>query len=188
MIKDNNVVVISGETGSGKTTQVPQYILDSDVTNPKIICTQPRRISAITVAERVAMERGESLGQSVGYQIRLESKLPKSNSFILYCTTGIVLQWMKSNPSLNGITHLILDEIHERDLLSDFLMTLLKDLLSQRPKNLKVILMSATLNAHAFSKYFNKCPTLHIPGTVDQISRNCEISFKISRNLRNQQN
>ena len=83
----------------------------------------------------------------------------------MYCTTGIVLQWMRNNPSLNGITHLILDEIHERDILCDFLMTLLKDVIYQRP-DLKVILMSATLNADAFSKYFNKCPTFHIPGVI----------------------
>ena len=166
LIKSNNIVVISGETGSGKTTQIPQFILDSFFENcPKIICTQPRRISAITVAERVALERGENLGNSVGYQIRLESTLPTSKSFILYCTTGIVLQWMRNNPSLNGITHLILDEIHERDILCDFLMTLLKDVIYQRP-DLKVILMSATLNADAFSKYFDKCPTFHIPGVI----------------------
>ena len=125
----------------GKTTQIPQIILDLCYkSRPKIICTQPRRISAISVAERVALERNECLGESVGYQIRLEAKLPKSDSFILYCTTGIVLQWLKTNPSLDGITHLILDEIHERDIQCDFLITLLKDLVLVRP-NLKVILM-----------------------------------------------
>ena len=150
----------------GKTTQIPQIILDLCYkSRPKIICTQPRRISAISVAERVALERNECLGESVGYQIRLEAKLPKSDSFILYCTTGIVLQWLKTNPSLDGITHLILDEIHERDIQCDFLITLLKDLVLVRP-NLKVILMSATLNSISFSKYFNNCPTFHIPGTL----------------------
>ena len=132
---------------------------------PRIICTQPRRISAISVAERVALERNECLGESVGYQIRLEAKLPTSDSYILYCTTGIVLQWLKSNPSLDRITHLILDEIHERDIQCDFLITLLKDLVQVRP-NLKVILMSATLNSASFSKYFNNCPSFHIPGTL----------------------
>lgn len=162
-VRENNVVVISGETGCGKTTQVPQYLFE-DCKSPQIVCTQPRRISAISVAHRVAEELGEKLGKSVGYQIRLESVLPRSQKgSILFCTTGIVLQWMIKNPLLSHVTHLIVDEIHERDLQSDFILTLLKDLLQKRP-NLKVILMSATLNAQAFSKYFFGCPILKIPG------------------------
>ena len=81
----------------------------------------------------------------------------------MFCTTGIVLQWMRTDPDLNQITHLIIDEIHERDLQSDFILTLLKDL-SRTRSDLKVVLMSATLNAHAFSKYFNNCPKISIPG------------------------
>lgn len=81
----------------------------------------------------------------------------------MYCTTGVILQWMRSNPNLDGYSHIVLDEIHERDILSDFLITILKDLLPQRP-DLKVILMSATLNAQLFSKYFNHCPMINIPG------------------------
>jgi ATP-dependent RNA helicase DHX36 len=168
LIKNNKVVVISGETGCGKTTQVPQFVLDDAIESSskkaRIICTQPRRISAITVADRVAEERGEPLGRSVGYQIRLERKLPNSSKgSILFCTTGVVLQWMLSNPELEGTSHVILDEIHERDILSDFLIVLLKDLLTRR-FDLKVVLMSATLNANAFSRYFNTCPAMTIPG------------------------
>ncbi len=172
LIRSNQVVVISGETGCGKTTQVPQFVLDDLLerglgSRSRVVCTQPRRISAISIAERVADERGERCGggdgSSVGYQIRLESRLPRQQGSILYCTTGVVLQWMRSDPTLDGVSHIVLDEIHERDIMSDFLITILKDLLPSR-KDLKVILMSATLNAELFSSYFGNCPMINIPG------------------------
>ncbi|CAG0915799.1 unnamed protein product [Notodromas monacha] len=168
MIEKHQVVVLSGETGCGKTTQVPQYILDHYIESERasecrIICTQPRRISAISVAERVAQERGESCGRSSGFQIRLQATLPKSTGSILYCTTGILVTKMQSDPLLKEYSHIVLDEIHERDVLSDFLLALTKDVLANRP-NLRVVLMSATLNAELFSEYFGKCPVLHIPG------------------------
>ncbi|GFR70434.1 ATP-dependent RNA helicase DHX36 [Elysia marginata] len=164
-IEASQVLVISGETGCGKTTQVPQFILDRYIergvgSQCRIICTQPRRISAISVAERVAAERCEKVNDtgnsSVGYQIRLETKRPRPQGSILFCTTGIVLKFLESDPDLHRATHIIIDEIHERDLQSDFLMIILKDLLLRR-SNLKVILMSATLNAEMFSQYFGKC-------------------------------
>lgn len=170
LLNKEQVIVISGETGCGKTTQVPQFILDDAISQNKglqcrIVCTQPRRISAISVAERVAAERAERCGEgnSCGYQIRLDSKLPRSHACILYCTTGILLQWLKSDSKLDRVSHLILDEIHERDIQSDFLITIVKDIIKVR-KDLKIILMSATLNAQLFSEYFNHCPTFHIPG------------------------
>jgi ATP-dependent RNA helicase DHX36 len=171
LINENQVVVISGETGCGKTTQVPQFVLDDLLDRglghtARVICTQPRRISAISIAERVADERDEGCGgpsATVGYQIRLESRSPRQRGSILYCTTGVVLQWMRSDPNLSDVSHIILDEIHERDIMSDFLITILKDLLPTRP-NLKVILMSATLNADQFSRYFGRCPMVNIPG------------------------
>ncbi|RVE64899.1 hypothetical protein OJAV_G00130840 [Oryzias javanicus] len=131
----------------------------------RVVCTQPRRISAISVAERVAAERAESVGNgnSCGYQIRLQSRLPRRQGSILYCTTGIILQWLRSDPSLSSISHLVLDEIHERNLQSDVLLIIVKDLLRIRD-DLTVILMSATLNAEKFSKYFDNCPMIHIPG------------------------
>ncbi|CAL4111567.1 unnamed protein product, partial [Meganyctiphanes norvegica] len=133
-IRDNNVVVLSGETGCGKTTQVAQFILEDCIRKGngsmcRIVCTQPRRISAISVAHRVADERAEKLGKSVGYQIRLESTLSRGSGSILYCTTGIVLQWLQSDPFLKQVSHLVLDEIHERDVLSDFLICIGRDLL-----------------------------------------------------------
>ncbi|KAK7905216.1 hypothetical protein WMY93_017823 [Mugilogobius chulae] len=160
----------SGETGCGKTTQVTQFILDDLIdrgvgSTCRVVCTQPRRISAISVAERVAAERAESVGngKSCGYQIRLQSRLPRRQGSILYCTTGIILQWLRSDPLLSSISHLVLDEIHERNLQSDVLLVIVKDLLTVR-SDLKVILMSATLNAEKFSKYFDNCPMIHIPG------------------------
>ncbi|NXY10491.1 DHX36 helicase, partial [Pteruthius melanotis] len=170
LINNNRVVVISGETGCGKTTQVTQFILDDHIerglgSTCRIVCTQPRRISAISVAERVAAERAEGCGngRSTGYQIRLQSRLPRKQGSILYCTTGIVLQWLQSDKHLSSVSHVVLDEIHERNLQSDVLMSIIKDLLNVR-LDLKVILMSATLNAEKFSEYFDCCPVIHIPG------------------------
>uniref|UniRef100_A0A8C5T3P8 ATP-dependent DNA/RNA helicase DHX36 n=1 Tax=Malurus cyaneus samueli TaxID=2593467 RepID=A0A8C5T3P8_9PASS len=170
LINGNPVVVISGETGCGKTTQVTQFILDDHIERSlgstcRIVCTQPRRISAISVAERVAAERAEVCGngKSTGYQIRLQSRLPRKQGSILYCTTGIVLQWLQSDKFLSSISHIVLDEIHERNLQSDVLMRIVKNLLDIR-HDLKVILMSATLNAEKFSAYFDHCPMIHIPG------------------------
>uniref|UniRef100_A0A4W3H5A9 ATP-dependent DNA/RNA helicase DHX36 n=1 Tax=Callorhinchus milii TaxID=7868 RepID=A0A4W3H5A9_CALMI len=170
LINENQVVVISGETGCGKTTQVTQFILDDHIERGvgslcRIACTQPRRISAISIAERVAAERAETCGDgnSSGYQIRLQSRLPRKQGSILYCTTGIILQWLQSDSLLSTVSHLILDEIHERSLHSDVLMTIVKDILPFRP-DLKVVLMSATLNAEKFSQYFDRCPIIHIPG------------------------
>uniref|UniRef100_A0A3Q2PRE9 RNA helicase n=1 Tax=Fundulus heteroclitus TaxID=8078 RepID=A0A3Q2PRE9_FUNHE len=170
LINSNRVLVVSGETGCGKTTQVTQFILDDHINRGRgstcrVVCTQPRRISAISVAERVAAERAESVGNgnSCGYQIRLQSRLPRRQGSILYCTTGIILQWLRSDPLLSSISHLVLDEIHERNLQSDVLLVIVKELLNLRD-DLKVILMSATLNAEKFSNYFDKCPMIHIPG------------------------
>uniref|UniRef100_A0A7N6BDQ7 ATP-dependent DNA/RNA helicase DHX36 n=1 Tax=Anabas testudineus TaxID=64144 RepID=A0A7N6BDQ7_ANATE len=170
LINANRVLVVSGETGCGKTTQVTQFILDDYINRGmgsmcRVVCTQPRRISAISVAERVAAERAESVGNgnSCGYQIRLQSRLPRRQGSVLYCTTGIILQWLRSDPLLSSISHLVLDEIHERNLQSDVLLVIVKDLLNLRD-DLKVILMSATLNAEKFSKYFDNCPMIHIPG------------------------
>ncbi|KAK7487044.1 hypothetical protein BaRGS_00021714, partial [Batillaria attramentaria] len=166
-LEGGQVVVISGMTGCGKTTQVPQFILDQhlqtrDAHLCNIVCTQPRRISAIAVAQRVADERAEKLGNSVGYQIRLES-VQSSSTRLLFCTTGIILRRLEGDPLLSDVTHLIVDEVHERSEDSDFLLMILRDILPERP-DLKIILMSATLNAELFSSYFYDCPMVEIPG------------------------
>lgn len=174
LIESSPVVVISGETGCGKSTQVPQFILDNwffralqlppkeNLPHVEIICTQPRRLSAIGVAERVAAERLDRIGQLVGYQIRLENKVSASTR-LSFCTTGILLRRLASDPLLGSVTHVIVDEVHERSEESDFLLLILKNLLRER-KDLKVILMSATLNAALFSDYFGGAPVLDIPG------------------------
>ncbi|XP_061376870.1 putative ATP-dependent RNA helicase DHX57 isoform X2 [Danaus plexippus] len=166
-MEKSQVIVISGETGCGKSTQVPQYILDNWLENyignhVEIVCTQPRRISAIGVADRVAEERVEKTGQVVGYQIRLENKI-SSKTRLTFCTTGILLRRLEYDPQLKSITHIIVDEVHERSEESDFLLLILRDLIKVR-RDLRVILMSATLNAELFSDYFDKVPVLEIPG------------------------
>uniref|UniRef100_A0A7N0V7U3 RNA helicase n=1 Tax=Kalanchoe fedtschenkoi TaxID=63787 RepID=A0A7N0V7U3_KALFE len=166
-VSENQVVLVSGETGCGKTTQLPQYILESDIemgtgTSISIICTQPRRMSAMTVSERVAAERGEKLGGSVGYKVRLDN-MKGRNTQLLYCTTGILLRRLLCDRNLGGVTHVIIDEIHERGMNEDFLLVVLKDLLPRRP-DLRLILMSATLDSMLFSSYFSGAPTIHIPG------------------------
>ncbi|XP_059620655.1 putative ATP-dependent RNA helicase DHX57 [Phlebotomus argentipes] len=172
LLEKSQVVVISGETGCGKSTQVPQLILDEwlstaakdgkRVSHVEIICTQPRRLSAIGVAQRVADERVERIGNTVGYQIRLENKI-SSATRLTFCTTGILLRRLQSDPVLANVSHVIVDEVHERSEESDFLLLILKELLERR-SDLRVILMSATLNAKIFSEYFSGAPVLDIPG------------------------
>ncbi|MGH0122982.1 UNVERIFIED_CONTAM: hypothetical protein FKN15_077636 [Acipenser sinensis] len=118
MLSRSQVLVVSGMTGCGKTTQIPQFILDDTLKGPagkvaNIICTQPRRISAISVAERVAQERAERLGTTVGYQIRLET-VKSSATRLLYCTAGVLLRRLEGDTDLRGVTHVIVDEVHER--------------------------------------------------------------------------
>ncbi|XP_010315710.1 DExH-box ATP-dependent RNA helicase DExH1 isoform X2 [Solanum lycopersicum] len=166
-VANNQVLVVSGETGCGKTTQLPQFILEEEISSLRgvdcnIICTQPRRISAISVAARISSERGDSLGDTVGYQIRLEAKR-SAQTRLLFCTTGVLLRRLVQDPDLTGVSHLLVDEIHERGMNEDFLLIILRDLLPRRP-DLRLILMSATINAELFSKYFRDAPTIHIPG------------------------
>ncbi|XP_021944591.1 dosage compensation regulator isoform X2 [Folsomia candida] len=165
-ISENQVILIKGETGSGKTTQICQYILDDYLLSEQgaycsVVCTQPRRISAISVSERVASERGEDLGESTGYSVRFESCLPRPYASILFCTVGVLLR--KLEGGLRGVSHVIVDEIHERDVNSDFILIVLRDMLSIYP-DLRVILMSATIDTNLFTEYFNSCPVLEIEG------------------------
>ncbi|XP_021743071.1 DExH-box ATP-dependent RNA helicase DExH7, chloroplastic [Chenopodium quinoa] len=182
-LKQNNVVVVCGETGSGKTTQVPQYILDDMIVAGRgghcnIVCTQPRRIAAISVAERVADERCEPApgvnGSLVGYQVRLDSAR-NDQTKLLFCTTGILLRQIAGNKSFHGVTHVIVDEVHERSLLGDFLIIVLKNFLEKQaacgaPKHLKVILMSATVDSSLFSRYFGDCPVITAEGRTYPVS------------------
>ena len=170
-IEDYQVVIICGETGCGKSTQVPAYILESELSNGRqcrIYCTEPRRISALSLARRVSEELGErktDVGTTrslVGYAIRLESRITPQTRLV-YATTGIVMRMLEGGNDLQEITHLVLDEVHERTIDSDFLLIILRKLMARRP-SLKVILMSATVNAEQFSAYMDGAPVLNVPG------------------------
>ncbi|KAG0126597.1 P-loop containing nucleoside triphosphate hydrolase protein [Tuber indicum] len=157
-VNDCQVTIISGETGSGKSTQAVQFILDDmidqhlgHITN--IICTQPRRISALGLADRVSDERCSRVGQEVGYAIRGESKQNPATTRITFVTTGVLLRRLQTGDTLDEVTHIFVDEVHERSLDTDFLLILLKRKLAAR-KDLRVVLMSATLDAKIFSDYF----------------------------------
>ncbi|XP_036436605.1 3'-5' RNA helicase YTHDC2 [Colossoma macropomum] len=172
-IKENQVVLVVGETGSGKTTQIPQFLLDDcsrKGTPCRIFCTQPRRLAAIAVAERVAAERGESVGQTIGYQIRLESRVsPKT--LLTFCTSGVLLRTlMAGDATLSTVTHVIVDEVHERDGLTDFLLTKMRDMLQKMP-SLKLILSSAALDVDLFIRYFGKCPIIYIKGRPFEVKQ-----------------
>ena len=163
-----NFCVVCGETGCGKSTQIPQFLLEHEISNRKggscaIYCTQPRRISALGLAERVASERGEKVGDIVGYNVRLDSKVSR-NTRVTFCTTGILLRKLIGDARLSDVTHVIVDEVHERSLDSDMLLLLLKDLMRRR-SDLKILLMSATANAELFAQYFNLSPYSHGNGS-----------------------
>jgi HrpA-like RNA helicase len=151
----SQVVVVSGDTGCGKSTQVPQFLLDDAATGPtaNIIVTQPRRISAISLAERVSWERCEEVGQTVGYNVRLESASSAATR-VMYVTTGVLLRRLISDPALRGVTHVVIDEAHERDINTDFLLIILREMLPRRP-DLKLIVMSATIQIELFVQYFS---------------------------------
>ncbi|KAG8281729.1 3'-5' RNA helicase ythdc2 [Homalodisca vitripennis] len=166
-IKDHQFLIISGDTGSGKTTQVPQYIIEDAYTNQqhcKIICSMPRRVAAVGVSERVAFERKEPIGNTVGYMIKLDSRVSQKTA-LTYCTNGVLLRCLLGEIKLENVTHLILDEIHERDKATDIIMLLLKLVIHQYPK-LKVILMSATMDITKFQNYFDvHIPVIKVDGT-----------------------
>lgn len=173
------VVIVCGETGCGKSTQVPSFLLEHQLSlgKPcKLYCTEPRRISAISLARRVSEELGENkndIGTSrslVGYSIRLEANTSKETRLV-FATTGIVMRMLEGSNELREITHLVLDEVHERSIDSDFLLIVLKKLMTKR-KDLKVVLMSATVDAERFSKYFGGATILNVPGRTFPVKVN----------------
>ncbi|KAF4342708.1 DNA RNA helicase (DEAD H box family II) [Fusarium beomiforme] len=170
-VDENQVVIVCGETGCGKSTQVPSFLLEHQLSQGKpckVYCTEPRRISAISLARRVSEELGENrndLGTNrslVGYSIRLEASTSRETRLV-YATTGIVMRMLEGSNDLQEVTHLVLDEVHERSIDSDFLLIVLKKLLIRR-KDLKVVLMSATVDADRFSAYLGGAPVLNVPG------------------------
>ncbi len=164
-IKNHPVVIISGETGSGKTTQLPKFCLEAGRGRSGMIgCTQPRRIAAMTVAKRIAFELNESLGQSVGYKIRFDDKTAP-NAYIKLMTDGILLAETQQDRFLTQYDTIIVDEAHERSLNIDFTLGILRRLLKQR-KNLKLIITSATIDTEKFSKAFDNAPVIEVSGRM----------------------
>ena len=167
-VNNCKVTIISGETGSGKSTQSVQFVLDDLIQRQlgavaNIICTQPRRISALGLADRVADERCSQVGDEIGYTIRGESKQKPGVTKITFVTTGVLLRRLQTSggnaddvvAALADVSHVVVDEVHERSLDTDFLLVLLRQILRKR-QDLKVILMSATLDAAVFEAYFNE--------------------------------
>ncbi|HEU4708486.1 MAG TPA: helicase-related protein, partial [Methylophilaceae bacterium] len=164
-IAKNQVVIVSGETGSGKTTQLPKICLELGRGVAGLIGhTQPRRIAARSVASRIAQELKSPLGQVVGYKVRFNDKLSES-SYIKLMTDGILLAETQGDRFLNAYDTIIIDEAHERSLNIDFLLGYLKQLLPKRP-DLKVIVTSATIDAERFSKHFNNAPVIEVSGRM----------------------
>ncbi|ROW00975.1 hypothetical protein VSDG_02709 [Cytospora chrysosperma] len=162
-IKDNQILIVVGETGSGKTTQLTQYLAESGFGDTGMIgCTQPRRVAAMSVAKRVAEEVGCEVGGTVGYAIRFEDKTTK-DTVIKYMTDGHLQREIIMDPDLKRYSVIMLDEAHERTIATDVLFGLLKKTVKRRP-DLKIIVTSATLDADKFSSYFNEAPIFTIPG------------------------
>jgi len=163
-IQAHPVVIISGETGSGKTTQLPKFCLEAGRGIEGIIgCTQPRRIAAVTVANRIAEEMGESPGESVGHQIRFQDQFNKEDGFIKIMTDGILLAETQGDKYLNAYDTIIVDEAHERSLNIDFLLGILRNLIKVRT-DLRLIITSATIDTEKFSKAFDDAPVVEVSG------------------------
>ncbi|GAB7365447.1 hypothetical protein MBLNU230_g6521t1 [Neophaeotheca triangularis] len=167
-VAENQVTIVSGETGSGKSTQSVQFILDDLITRgfgdcANIVCTQPRRISALGLADRVADERCGRVGEEVGYAIRGEQRVRKGVTKLCFVTTGVLLRRLQTSggaeqdvlDALADVSHVVVDEVHERSLDTDFLLVLLRGVLRKR-RDLRLVLMSATLDAGVFERYFAK--------------------------------
>ncbi|XP_017782578.1 PREDICTED: pre-mRNA-splicing factor ATP-dependent RNA helicase PRP16 [Nicrophorus vespilloides] len=163
VIRDNSVVIIVGETGSGKTTQLTQYLHEDGYSKYGMIgCTQPRRVAAMSVAKRVSDEMGTQLGDEVGYAIRFED-CTSENTVIKYMTDGILLRESLREPDLDHYSAIIMDEAHERSLSTDVLFGLLREIVARR-HDLKLIVTSATMDSSKFSMFFGNVPTFTIPG------------------------
>ncbi|XP_070177312.1 pre-mRNA-splicing factor ATP-dependent RNA helicase DHX16-like isoform X2 [Littorina saxatilis] len=163
-IREHQVLIIEGETGSGKTTQIPQYLHHAGFTKDgqKVGCTQPRRVAAMSVAARVSEEMGWKLGNQVGYSIRFED-CTSERTILKYMTDGMLLREFLGEPDLASYNVLIIDEAHERTLHTDVLFGLVKDIARFRP-DLKLLISSATLDAQKFSEFFDDAPIFRIPG------------------------
>ncbi|KAH9998704.1 P-loop containing nucleoside triphosphate hydrolase protein [Russula vinacea] len=168
MYAKHQIIIVVGETGSGKTTQIPQFVVYSDMPQTRgktVACTQPRRLATISTAKRVADEMDVLLGKQVGYSIRFEDMTEPGTTILKYMTDGLLFREAMNDPDLDRYSTIILDEAHERTIATDILMALIKNLVKRR-KDLKIIIMSATLDALKFQKYF----TIGEPPPVFEVS------------------
>ena len=162
-IRNHQVVIIAGDTGSGKSTQIPKMCLEAGRgIEGKIACTQPRRIAATTIAARIAEELGEEIGHSVGYKIRFKDRTGP-DEYIKVMTDGMLLAETQQDPRLYAYDTIIVDEAHERSLNIDFILGILKTLLKRR-RNLKLIVTSATIDTEKFSAAFGGAPVIEVSG------------------------
>ncbi|CAI2387482.1 unnamed protein product [Moneuplotes crassus] len=165
LVQENQIIILQGETGSGKTTQVPQFLLDSGIAGYKnVACTQPRRVAAMSVAKRVAEEMDVILGEEVGYCIRFDD-CTSMKTRLKYMTDGMLLREAMADPLLSRYSIICLDEAHERILNTDILLGLIKEVLPKRP-DLRLVVMSATMDAEKFQTYFEGSPLLDVPGRM----------------------
>jgi len=168
IISQNSTTILIGETGCGKSTQVPQFLVDSEEMNGiSVVITQPRRVSACSLAKRVSQERKRNLGSEVGYNVRFDNKSSHLTK-IKYVTDGMLLREILADPELSAYNVVILDEIHERTVQTDLLIGLLKDLQSRR--DLRLVLMSATLHCQLFVDFFDSPPIIHVRGRTFPVS------------------
>ncbi|KAI4154231.1 MAG: hypothetical protein LQ340_001802 [Diploschistes diacapsis] len=169
-LKVYQIIIVVAETGSGKTTQIPQYLHEAGYTKNgmKVGCTQPRRVAAMSVASRVADEMGVKVGNEVGYSIRFEDNTSEK-TVVKYLTDGMLLREFLTEPDLGAYSALMIDEAHERTLHTDILFGLVKDITKFRP-DLKLLISSATLDAQKFSKFFDDAPILNVPGRMFDVT------------------
>ncbi|OAY81740.1 putative pre-mRNA-splicing factor ATP-dependent RNA helicase [Ananas comosus] len=169
VLRANQTLILVGETGSGKTTQIPQFVLEADDLGkrPVVACTQPRRVAAMSVSRRVAEEMDVTIGEEVGYSIRFED-CSSHKTILKYLTDGMLLREAMADPLLERYKVIILDEAHERTLATDVLFGLLKEVLKNRP-DLKLVVMSATLEAEKFQGYFSGAPLMKVPGRLHPV-------------------
>ncbi|OAA58937.1 DEAD-like helicase [Niveomyces insectorum RCEF 264] len=163
-LEHHQILVVVGETGSGKTTQLPQYLHEAGFTQNgmKVGCTQPRRVAAMSVAARVADEMDVKVGKEVGYAIRFED-CTSDKTVLKYMTDGMLLREFLTEPDLSSYSAIMIDEAHERTVHTDILLALVKDLARER-RDLKLLISSATMNAEKFALYFDNAPIFNVPG------------------------
>ena len=166
-VRNHGVTLIAGDTGCGKSTQVPQYLLRAGFS--KLAMTQPRRISAIALARRVSRETLNEHGAEIAYKIRFDSTSEGRVTKALFLTEGVLLRQLASDGDLRKFDVVVVDEAHERHCNTDLLLGLLRGVLDRRPHDFRIVIMSATMNLELFASYFGGCPVIRVPGRLHPI-------------------